>query len=191
MLPLIGGKFCSVAPGSSEPGASVEPILAGPFGAPTPARKRRYPATTLAACGGVAAPASSAHDCGSLEDRSDADLAQTGVAAGEPASRHVLALDDVEVARRGDSQLRREGVISEHVGDLRDTRVYVGGLRRDEVRLGHLQELGSEVAPVSGRAGQILAVRTTPDHVLLVIEGELQVVPQRPGPRLRVGDLGL
>src|SRR5258708_6410495 len=58
VLLLSGGSDCSLAPGSFEPGAIAEPIRAGPPGAPTPARKRRYAATTRLACCGSPAPPS-------------------------------------------------------------------------------------------------------------------------------------
>src|SRR5437899_7471754 len=65
VLLLTGGSDCSVAPGSPEPGAIAAPIFEGPLGAPMPTRTRRYAATSFDSCAGGAAPASSAHACGS------------------------------------------------------------------------------------------------------------------------------
>ena len=125
-------------------------------------------------------------------DRSHADLPRPRIPAGKPAARHALPRDDREVARRGRAQLPGERLVAHGVRDQGKPGIDVRRLRGDEVRLGHLEELGREVAPVSrraARAGQIFAVRPGAHHLLEVSEGELQVVPQCVGARPEVGDL--
>ena len=111
------------------------------------------------------------------EDHAAADLTLRAVPARVPAAAGPLAPEHGAQLRGVGSQLRGEGAVAAHVGKLRQPRIDVGELGRDQDRLVHAEERRREVGPVAVRPGQVAAVR--PAATLLVAIGLAQVAPER------------
>ena len=171
----------SVTAGSAAAGDCEEPIRAGPpsaAGAPTPVRKRRIFATSVAPAPGSGAPARMFPRLRLTEDHAGADLPVAGVPARVPA-RPVHSLRCAAgVARRGGA------AASAKARSPRARRARPGAGRRRRAgprRASTRSSRGSsrEVGPVTGGVVQIPAVR--PAQRLLVGVRQLQVTPERGG----------
>src|SRR2546421_653657 len=107
---------------------------------------------------------------GLAEDRALPELPAAGIPAGVPALPGPLAPGRGQVASAARAELRGKGVIAARIRELGQAWVDVGELGRHEVRLRHLEELGGEVGPVAGGAGEVVAMR--PELRLLMLVGE-------------------